>query len=275
METMQVQGLTLFYDAEESEAAELIGQASAQTVQLIREYWGLETPEDLRVYVMTSWLHFLFHSPPWSWRILVALALPFLYLRIRRMWPYVGGWEQQFGRRRAVGVKPPWLMAEADRSIGTHIFVPEANIDEKVELTTCHELAHAFVAHLRLPNWLKEGQAMVTVDQYAGKPTVKAETREALERYSVKAREASSRRISVQDPDAAAYLYTRGYWITRFLDETQPELLRDLLVERMPHEVLESRIADSLGMSQEDFWDSIDQTIVSHFEPPAADSRES
>jgi hypothetical protein len=275
METRSVQGLGLFYDAEESEAAELIGQACAQTVQLIHEYWGLETPEDLRVYVMTSWLHFLFHSPPWPWRILVGAALPFLYFRIHRMWPYVGGWEQRFGQRRAVGVKPPWLMEEADRSIGTRIFVPEEDIDEKVALTTCHELAHAFVTHLQLPNWLKEGHAMVTVDQYAGKPTVKAETLKALERFPAQARAGSSRRISMQDPDAAVYLYTRGYWITRFLDDTQPELLRDLLVERMPHKILESRIAGALGMNLEEFWKSIDEITISQFKQQALAGRES
>jgi hypothetical protein len=86
-----------------------------------------------------------------------------------------------------------------------------------------------------------------------------------LERYSVQEKTASSGRISVQNPDAAVYLYTRGYWITRFLDEAQPKLLRDLLAERMPHQVLENRIADGLGMSQEEFWRSIDQTLVAHF----------
>jgi hypothetical protein len=35
METMAVQGLTLFYNAEEREAAELIGDACARTVQLL------------------------------------------------------------------------------------------------------------------------------------------------------------------------------------------------------------------------------------------------
>jgi hypothetical protein len=265
METMPVQGLTLFYDAEETEAADLIGAACARTVQVVHEHWGLETPEDMRVYVMTSWLHFWFHAPPWPWRILVAAALPFLYLRINKMWPYVGGWEQRYGRRRAVGVKPPRLMAEADRSIGSRIFVPEEDIEQKVEYTTCHELAHAFVAHLQLPNWLKEGHAMVTVDQYASKPTVQADTLEALERYLARARAGNPRRISVQDPDAAVYLYTRGYWITRFLDDTQPELLRELLVERMPHETLETKVATSLGMSFEEFWGSIDQTVIAHF----------
>jgi len=166
-------------------------------------------------------------------------------------------------------VKPPRLMAEADRSIGTRIFVPEEDIEEKVALTTCHELSHAFVAHLQLPNWLKEGQAMVTVDQFAGKPTVLAETLEALERYSAQAPAANGQRISVQDPDAAIYLYTRGYWITRFLDDTQPQLLRNLLAERMPHQALENRIADSLGMNLEEFWNSIDQTLVSHFKQQA------
>ena len=110
---------------------------------------------------------------------------------------------------------------------------------------------------------------MVTVDQYAGKPTVQPETLETLERYSVRARAGNPRRISVQDPDTAVYLYTRGYWITRFLDDTQPELLRDLLRERMPHETLETRIADSLGMNLEEFWNSIDQALVAHFKQQA------
>jgi hypothetical protein len=265
METMTMPGLSLYFDVEDRDAAELIGQACARAVPLIHELWGLGTPEDLRVYVLTAFPRSVFVSAPWSWRILLGITFPLWYPRQRKMWQYAGGWEQPFGRRRTVGVKPPRLMQEADGSIGVRIFVPRRDIQERVEFTACHELAHAFVAHLKLPAWLKEGHAMVTVDRYAGKETVLAETLEALERFSAEASEGSYQKISMNDPDGAVYLYTRGYWITRYLHETQPELLRGLLVDRMPHQALENRMAASLGTDRVEFWRSIDQAVVSHF----------
>ena len=53
------------------------------------------------------------------------------------------------------GVKPPRLVQLADRRAGDQIFVKEKDIGEKVQSITCHELAHAFTSHLRLPAWLK------------------------------------------------------------------------------------------------------------------------
>lgn len=271
METTTLQGLSLFFDAEEREAAELIGQACVRAVPLIHQLWGLETPEDLQVYVLTAFPRSVFISAPWSWRILLGITLPLWYRRQRKMWQYAGGWEQRFGRRQTVGVKPPRLMQEADGSIGARIFVSKRDIQEKVEFTVCHELSHAFAAHLKLPAWLKEGLAMVTVDRYAGRPTVLVETLEALERFSPQASARSYRRISMDDPDGAVYLYTRGYWITRYLWETQPEMLRSLLVKRMPHEPLENRIAASLGMNREEFWSKIDQLVVLWFKQQGPD----
>ena len=66
METLPVGGLTLYFEPEDREAAGLISCACEKSVQSIYEQWGLETPEDCRVYVMRSLLHFVFHSAPWS-----------------------------------------------------------------------------------------------------------------------------------------------------------------------------------------------------------------
>jgi hypothetical protein len=264
MERLRVGGLTLYFDALDREAAELIRRACEQSVGVIHEHWGLETPGDCRVYVMRSLLHFVYHSAPWSWRVLLSATLPLWYFRQRRIWPYAGGYEQRYGRRLAVGIKPPRLMQDADGSVGIRIFNESTDIGEKVERTTCHELAHAFVGHLNLPAWLKEGHAMVTVDEYMGKPTVKQETLDALARYSTKAAAAGYRKVSMQDQDAAIYLYTRGYWITRFLDDTQPALLRSLLQRRQSHSALEGEVAAALGREREAFWNEIDRMVIAH-----------
>jgi hypothetical protein len=266
METRSLQGLTLYYETEEQEAADLIGRACAKSVPLIEAYWGLDRPEDLRVYVMTSWLGPILHSAPWSWRILLAVTLPLWAFRARSLWRIAGGWEQTFGRRRTVGVKPPWLLQKADGSLGDRIFVLGRDLEQRVEHNTCHELAHAFVAHLKLPAWLKEGQAMVTVDRYAGEPTVQAGTLETLARSSAEPGAGSGRQLQAREQEALVYQCVRGYWITRMLDEAQPDLLRRLLAERTTPQALERRLAAGLGLGHGGFWERIDPVVVAHFQ---------
>jgi hypothetical protein len=264
MKTRSIRGLTLYFDAQEGEAAGLIGDACERSIDLLRELWGLELPGECRVYVMTSWLRFLFHSAPWPWRVFLAATLPLQYARIQKVWTIAGGWAQRYGQRRTVGIKPPRLLQEVDAGLRERVFVPR-DVDVWVQHNACHELVHACTDHLRLPTWLHEGLAMVTVDRFAGKPTVKADTLEALTRQSPGARPQEGYGGMAVDPDRLLYLAARGYWITRYLADTQPRLLRGLLEQRQSHEVLEGTLAAELGMSREEFWSQVDGIVLSHF----------
>jgi hypothetical protein len=267
VKTKQINSLTLFFDPREKEAAELIGQACEQSVEVIYECWGLDTPEDCRVYVMSSWVRFLFHAPPWPWRILVAVTLPLWYFRARKLWALAGGWHQQFGERRAVGVKPPRLLKAADTSIGERIFVKEDDVDERVRRHTCHELTHAFTSHLGLPMWLNEGLAMVTVDKFAGKQTIKPETVQALAQPPQDTSPGRYRQLRGKAMDDLVFYHCiRGYWLTRYLEDTRPVLLRDLLRQKHAHGVLEDQVAAAYGMELSEFWKRIDSTLASYFE---------
>jgi hypothetical protein len=266
VKTKHINGLTLFFDPSEREAAELIGQACERSVEVIQVCWGLDTPEDCRVYVMTSWVRFLFHAPPWPWRVLVAATLPLWYFRARKLWALAGGWHQQFGERRAVGVKPPRLLKAANTSIGERIFVKEDGLGERVRHNACHELTHAFTSHLGLPMWLNEGLAMVTVDKFAEKPTVKPESVQALAQPPQNTSPGRYRQLRGEAMDDLVFYHcVRGYWLTRYLEDTRPDLLADLLRQKHSHGALESKVAAAYGMEPGEFWKSIDDIIVSHF----------
>jgi hypothetical protein len=265
VERTSVSGLTLFFDAEEREAIQLIGQACEKSVPLIHESWGLDPPQDCRVYVMTSWSRFVFRSAPWGRKILFAALLPFWALRAKRLWRYAGGWVRSYGERVTVGLKPPRLVQRGDSSIGERIFVPAQDVQEKVQFNTCHELVHAFTDHLGLPVWLHEGLAMVTVDRFAGRRTVRPETLEPVARWSERAGPGGIEELRLEDPDAVVYLYVRGYWLTRYIEETRPGLLKDLLA-RSPRSLrrdeLESEIAVAYGEGREEFWGGIDVKLL-------------
>jgi len=131
-----------------------------------------------------------------------------------------------------------------------------------VQQITCHELVHAFTSHLRLPVWLHEGLAMLTVDRFLGRPTVQAETIEALAHSPGAASPGRYPRFTTQDPHAIVYLYVRGYWLTRYIEETRPGLLKSLLTRRYRHDELESQIASAFSMGRDEFWRRIDGMVA-------------
>ncbi len=266
METRHLQrGLKLYFPRGEQATADIVEEACRRSVALIRDQWGLQPPARCRVYVMTSWLHFLFHSAPWYVRVWYAVSLPLWFGRIRKLWGFVGGWTQRYRRRPAIGVKPPRLLAERDRTIGEMIFVEEPDLDKKLAHIVCHELTHAFSARLKLPMWLNEGIAMIAVDRYFGQATVKEDTRCTLSRSREATAPGRYRELPGMAAEDVVYQYVRGYWITRFLQDTHPDLLHGLLQQRPSGNEIESGVAAALGVDNAVFWSRIDRLVVDHF----------
>jgi hypothetical protein len=265
MDSIFLNGLTIWHDRENPETVELFRAACEKSVRLLRTRWDLPPPPVCRVYIMASWRQFFLHSPPWPWKILLAASVPFWIFRIRAMWPFIGGWEQSYGRRHAVGVKPPRLMESADRSIGRRIFVAEEDVREKVRRVICHELTHAFTADLGLPVWLKEGLAMTAVDHFAGKTTVRRDTLRLLENPSGHAPSAGSEKIRVQQPDEVIRLYARGYWLTRYVEETQPDTMKEILRRRRSRMEVEELLATAYRQSRREFLRDIHSAVRRHF----------
>ena len=265
MEAIHINEIPIYYPSEERLSAELLCRVIEKTDQLMIDLWGLSAPDDCRVYVMTSWQDFLAHAPPKNWQILIKLFGPILCPRFNRIWPYVGGWEQRFGKLVAVGVKSPELIQDSDTSVGEEIFDPVNDVSLKFQLTACHELTHAYSTHLVLPAWLKEGIAMVSVDRYHESQTVRQETLETLSRRVNNHRPGGYRRIRGTDPNQMIYFYARSYWITRFIEETRPGLLMSLFDKRYRHKELETRLAAAYHMTYEEFWETANQRIIRHF----------
>ena len=266
MECTRIDGIFLYFDAPEREAADLVSRACARSAELLHQHWRLQTPADCRVYLMTSWHGFVCQSAPWPWKVLLSLTFPFWAPRARALWPTAGGWQQSYGRRQAVGIKPPRLIQAADSRIGDKIFLRDTDVNDRVRGVACHELTHAFTAGLRLPAWLKEGVAMVAVDRFFDRPTVKRETLGMLGQLTERARSRSDKKLRIRDPDDLIYTYVRGYWLIRCLEETRPGLVAELLSHGSSHHNPEAQIAAAYGMSAEEFWQSINHILIAHFQ---------
>lgn len=256
MQSRKIAGLTLFYAPEERAAAEIIAPACSRSLELIPRMWNLRPPQDCRVYVMTGWFSFIFQSFPWPLKILYAATIPFWAGRVQRTWAIAGGWTFNAGRRTVVGVKPARLLEAADHSIGETIFNQIEPIENKIASITAHELTHAYTLPLRLPAWMSEGMAMLTADRLLGLDTVKPETLSAL----------------VDEGKLNAYPamtipFIRGYWLTRYLLETQPAFFSDWCAYPARTKTLNKEIAELLGIHPQTFWKEAGPLIEAHFTP--------
>jgi hypothetical protein len=266
MKSRTIGNVVLVYDPDEQDAADLIVGTCEKAIQLAHENWGLEPPEDCRIYVTTSWLGFVFQSAPLFWRILLGATISFWGFRARRTWPYSAAWTQRYGRRVAIGVKPPRLLAESDRTIGVRMFVEETDMKVNVQHVTCHELVHACSAHLRLPTWLNEGIATLTANRFLGRPTIRQETLEFMRGFVPKAAPPTYRKLSRMGVEAIAYHGMRAYWLVRYLEEKRPGFLRQMFSRRQDARAIEREMVTELRMEPESFWSEIDSVIVGHFE---------
>lgn len=85
----------MVFDPSELDSAVVINDAIANVLHIIKDSWGLDKPEDCRIYVMKSWWGFTFQSAPWVWRIFLAITFPLWCFRAQRMWSCSAAWTQR------------------------------------------------------------------------------------------------------------------------------------------------------------------------------------
>ena len=176
------------------------------------------------------------------------------------IWPSAGGWSLRFGPRVVAAVEPPRLLETSDRTLGERLFLPGRTLDEIAETVTCHELTHVFTAHLKLPTWLREGVATLAMEHYLGRHIVRADTLGQL----VVPHQAERMQRGYDRHNLIAQ-YTRGYWLTRLIEDDRPGLLLEMLSAPLPAKVLDAKVAAACGIEPGGFWQEIDGLLQSRF----------
>lgn len=261
MKSITTSGLKVYYDQDEIGAVDGIVNACERSVQTIQESWQLETPRDCRVYIMSSWPRCVFLGAPIGSQIILGLTFPVWYSEFKKRWNYSGGWSQKYGERQVVGIKSPRLFAEIPDAIGESIFIQEDDLDQKVLSIVCHELTHAYSSHLRLPNWMHEGLAMVSADRCLGKPNVLPDTLQLLKTRNAEQSSNADLQLNSQSRDEIILQYVRGYWMTKYLVDNHPELVIELLQKKLDPKELESKIASAVGIAQKRFWQEANERV--------------
>ena len=244
------------------DGSETIRRAVEDSVPVIEDMWSFPKPRRAKVIVWTDWMEGYTEGLPWYQRWLFPLFRRRIAELGERMWPLVGGITLRTAPPAVLG-KPPRLLEESDVRLGEKLFVLLGEGEPPVRSIPCHELVHAYANSRGLPPWLNEGIAMVTVDRFFGYPTVKPQTLELLGAVDPPIR--SYLKLPKLTDTELVQLYARGYWITRFLFEEHPQVLRKLLRRRLGIRINERPIARALGVPRKELWQRIDGIVFDHY----------
>ena len=107
---------------------------------------------------------------------------------------------------------------------------------------------------------------MVTVDKFAGHPTVKQETLGMLDSSGEGKKPDSYRKVRIKDDDQLVYLYVRGYWITRMMVESRAEGLHDLLSAGYSSDEITVHMANLLDIKPDELWSEIDKRVLATYQ---------
>jgi hypothetical protein len=261
MITEKINQITFYYSAEEQHDAEIIRKAISKITDVLSNQYNLHPPADCRVILMTDWHMFLEEGAPPLMKIFLPLIESLQGKRFEATWKVAGGWNQRMGSRQVTGIKPGRLIESADRRLGEEIFNPYDSIEEKVFSVTCHELTHAFTDALRLPSWLHEGLAMVFTDHAMNKETVNRETLTILKDSDT----GRITRFSLNEEKILGLLYVRGYWLTRWLELENPDLLNSWLRKKLRPSEIDQQLAKKLNLQITNLWSMMDHFLAEYF----------
>jgi hypothetical protein len=257
--------IPIFFERRQQESAEHIHRSLAPIIDFICSTWGLEVPQDFRVYIMTSMLQFIFHPASLFRKIVLGLFLPLWYGKAKKVWGFSGGWSLPVGKSRVIGVKPPELWPDPGKNFGIKVFVDEPDSTLKFNWFLCHETVHAFSLHLRLPLWLNEGIAAVSVDRLYQRETIRRETLDLFEGKIEKDTNMNYRSVQRKDKRVLLYHFVRGYWFTRYLEEKHPGLVKSLLKERQNHQAITAAVEKEMDLQRGQLWQQLDAILSDHF----------
>jgi len=258
--------IKIFYNEGNEKEAEAAVSAVMDATPLIKESWGLDSPRGINIYITDSMMDLVFRSSPILRKLVLAVFLPLWFFRARRLWKLSAGWTLNSKKSPAKGLKPTQNLQDlidGRKDDSRKIFIDENDIFNKFKWTACHELTHAFSSHLRLPMWLNEGLAMVTVDMISGKKTVLPRTLKSMDRNGDRPPE--YKKLAKMNEEDIVYHLVHGYWITRYLEESNPGFTKVLLSGSTERGDLEKKISRLLNLDGENPWKDLDRTVFEHF----------
>lgn len=206
------------YQTHHQDEINIITESLPRIMRYLDNNWKLTLTRKIKVHIMDSWQESIMKSAPYYFKPLVFIQLILSYRKLQKLWCSIGGWGKAYGSNYYVGVKPIDVLTQSLSEKESSIFLEVMNPSEKLSHILCHELTHAYCEIGKLPTWLYEGIAMVSVDNIFSINTVRPESIRLIQDITL-----------VEQINSSLKVYVFGYWMTKYLISVEGKTVNELI----------------------------------------------
>jgi len=249
--------------AYKSVAVEVL-QSFEKAEPILIKKWGPRNSDFIVVYICNSPIDFVFSIATGILRLLWKITYPLWARKLELFYNRAGGVTMHIKSKSYIWLRPPDAYDYVEKTIGKLLFGKIEDRSEKLQFVFVHELTHAHIGNRKLPTWINEGIAMITVDEYFSKCTVLESTLTTLFKDHRNYNLVTYRKMANSRPIDIAFTYTYGYWATRYIEEVYPNILMEALTKNLKKNEFTRFIFDIMGIN--DICGQIANDIYTHFE---------
>jgi hypothetical protein len=283
METKCLGDATIYFRHTERQTAALIEEVYARSVPLLHSMFGLRPAKELRFVVLATHWGFVRHCIPRRQKALVLVYLPFTLGQIKRIFAAGCSWTAEHKDHVLVGVKAIQSLGSLPELLQTSWADPTSPAlsgEEWLRAWVRGQIIGACCQPYRLPDWLHAGIAGLIRDHVSEPPSKPAGLARLLERFGTLDMEVAplcnpeqANSLPQEARDKLAAPDFLAYWVTRFIEESRPGLIRSLFQSGCRGKAFEREIAAALGIDPTRFAADVVKLAAAHFrqtEPLAA-----
>lgn len=256
--------ICIFYDRKFREEKNIVKNSYREIIKIIEKRWGVTLTQKIRIYILNSDLRFLFYASPTYYKVLLfTILLPYWLIVQRKKWAKKRGVCSFKTHTPCILIKP--LKYHEDYYKKKFENTKVNNISAKFRRTLSNLFTHVCINDLEIPYWLEEGISLVMMEHYDGEQSLDKTSLTTIQEKVERGFDVEE--INLHDEEDYKYLYTKGYWTVKYLEDEYPGLLKEVINQFQKNEI-EIAIGEELDISNENrnkLWVEIDNIILCYY----------
>lgn len=222
---------------------------------LISDLWGLIKPESIKIIITDSYTKYCLNIYSINELIALMIIFPYWLFKIRHFFKEIGAIDLNVEKPSILIKSMNFFKKKPEVGVGNLIYIESKNIQEKYKHGFVSLIISIRLHEIKCPKWLGSGIGSFTSEKFLSRNIVRKDTINLL---SIQNKNKDLNSVNT------AYPHVLGYWTVRYLEENYPGFLKKIF-KRYKGEEIVDQIRLQLGLSQENFWDQLDELLYENY----------
>lgn len=250
----KINGAEIIFEEKYLDEKKIVKENYIKLSKIINDLWGFNKPENIKIFITDSDIKYSFYAYSFFQNFIILILFPFWYIKTRNSFKTIGVIDIN-AKYPSILIKSMKFMGSIESNVSGTIYKEFNNIELKYKYGYLSLLIRIRSDESKLPRWLGSGISSFTSEIFFSRNVVSKDTIEFL---------CLQNKNKDLNNYNTVYPHVLGYWTVRYLEENYPGFLKETFMKYEGEEIVE-RIRLKLGLSEEDFWEQLDELLYENY----------